>query len=272
MEQTQLTRWQVLNRDQIKYIAMFTMLLNHIANVFMTPGGLWTMVLEDIGYFTAPVMCWFLVEGYGYTHSKKQYALRLLGFALLAEIPFCLAFSQGPGINFFALNMLFTLLICFGILVIHEKMAPGFARRCIDVVLVLLTGVLNCDWMLLAPCYTLLFLWAKGDRRRAFVAFGWAMVLFGLFMRLNQYSLPASIGGALALQRPPGGEGPQVLPVVFLSVLPRPSADSGCAPAGFAVTKKIRIPSAERTRIFLCCGKVKGLDLTGSGRPGTERP
>ena len=199
MEQTQLTRWQVLNRDQIKYIAMFTMLLNHIANVFMTPGGLWTMVLEDIGYFTAPVMCWFLVEGYGYTHSKKQYALRLLGFALLAEIPFCLAFSQGPGINFFALNMLFTLLICFGILVIHEKMAPSFARRCIDVVLVLLTGVLNCDWMLLAPCYTLLFLWAKGDRRRAFVAFGWAMVLFGLFMRLNQYSLPASIGGALAV-------------------------------------------------------------------------
>ena len=27
-----------MNRDQIKYVAMFTMLLNHIANVFLEPG------------------------------------------------------------------------------------------------------------------------------------------------------------------------------------------------------------------------------------------
>ena len=199
MEPTQGTRRLALNRDQIKYIAMFTMLLNHIANIFMAPGGLWTEVLVDIGYFTAPVMCWFLVEGYGYTHSKKQYALRLLGFAILAEIPFCLAFSQGPGIDFFGLNMLFTLLICFGILVVHDKMAPGMARRCIDAVLVLLTAVLGCDWMLLAPCYTLLFLWAKGSRRRGFAAFGWAMALFAAISLLSQLNLLSSIGGALGV-------------------------------------------------------------------------
>lgn len=199
MKEEQAARWQVLNRDQIKYIAMFTMLLNHIANIFMTPGGFWTLALVDIGYFTAPVMCWFLVEGYGYTHSKKQYALRLLGFALLAEIPFCLAFSQGPGINFFGLNMLFTLLICFGILAVHEKMGPGLARRFVDAVLVLLTAVLGCDWMLLAPCYTLLFIWAKGSRRRSFAAFGWAMVLFAVFILLNQQGPAEAIGGALGV-------------------------------------------------------------------------
>ena len=33
----QAARWPVLNRDQIKYIAMFTMLLNHIANIFLLP-------------------------------------------------------------------------------------------------------------------------------------------------------------------------------------------------------------------------------------------
>lgn len=31
---------QILNRDIIKYIAMFTMLLNHIANIFLEPGTL----------------------------------------------------------------------------------------------------------------------------------------------------------------------------------------------------------------------------------------
>ena len=31
-------RIRVLNRDMIKYLAMFTMLLNHIANIFLEPG------------------------------------------------------------------------------------------------------------------------------------------------------------------------------------------------------------------------------------------
>ena len=51
-----------LNRDQIKYIAVFTMLLNHVANIFLQPGTFACEALKDIGYFTAPVMCWFLVE------------------------------------------------------------------------------------------------------------------------------------------------------------------------------------------------------------------
>lgn len=71
-----------LNRDQIKYIAVFTMLLNHVANIFLQPGTFACEALKDIGYFTAPVMCWFLVEGYRYTRSVKKYAGRLLIFAV----------------------------------------------------------------------------------------------------------------------------------------------------------------------------------------------
>ena len=42
-----------MNRDQIKYVAMFTMLLNHIANVFLEPGTFLFEVMVDVGYFTA---------------------------------------------------------------------------------------------------------------------------------------------------------------------------------------------------------------------------
>ena len=105
-----------MNRDAIKMIAMFTMLLNHIANAFL-PAGMWyTNLCLYIGYFTAVTMCYFLVEGYGYTRSKRKYAGRLLGFAVLAQLPYQLAFPENGIAGFVQFNMLFTLLLCFLVL------------------------------------------------------------------------------------------------------------------------------------------------------------
>ena len=57
-----------LKSDEFKYIAMFTMHLNNIDNIFLAPGTPMFTLLVDIGYYTAPVMCSFLVVGYNYTH------------------------------------------------------------------------------------------------------------------------------------------------------------------------------------------------------------
>ena len=123
------------NRDTIKYIAMFTMLLNHISSIFLDHGTFLAELFQDVGYFTAPVMCWFLVEGYQYTRSKKNYAVRLFLFALLSEIPFCLAFSYEGEFQFVGLNMLFTLFFCFLILAAEEKIANHFFRLLIQILL-----------------------------------------------------------------------------------------------------------------------------------------
>ena len=198
-EQTGLRRG--LSRDAIKYIAMFTMLLNHIAQIFMTP-GLLQEALIDIGYFTAPVMCWFLVEGYGYTRSKKRYALRLAVFAALSELPFCLAFTWDGVLSYYGMNMIFTLLLCFLILVADEKIRSVPLRRLAKVGLTLLTVILPSDWNLLAPVYTMLFAWARGSRTRAKWAFFWAVVLFWGLLWMGGLALPAwynlltSLGGA----------------------------------------------------------------------------
>ena len=192
----------VLSRDAIKYIAMFTMLLNHIAQIFMTPGAFWTEVFTDVGYFTAPVMCWFLVEGYGYTRSKRRYGLRLAAFAALSEVPFCLAFTEGAVLDYCGMNMIFTLLVCFLILEAGEKVHSGLLRRLAQAGLTLLTVILPSDWSLLAPAYTLLFAWAKGSRRKARWAFFWAVLLFWWLLWLSGAGRPiwlqllASLGGA----------------------------------------------------------------------------
>ena len=178
-----------MNRDTIKYIAMFTMLLNHIANVFLTPGTLLFEVVVDVGYFTAITMCYFLVEGYGYTHSKEKYGKRLFLFAVLSQIPFNLAFTEEGVIQFTGMNMIFTLFLCFLILYVREKIPTGRQTACIWG----LAAISLCsDWALLAPIFTIWFANAaqsmsgaeengeKLCRKNLWPVFGKAMLLFGL--------------------------------------------------------------------------------------------
>lgn len=176
-----------LNRDQIKYIAMFLMLLNHISIIFLEPGTFLSELFLDLGYFTAITMCYFLVEGYQYTHSKKKYASRLLIFALISEIPFCLAFTEEGIIEFHGLNMMFTLFLCFGILVVHERVASKPLRMACTIGLIIPS--LISDWALLAPIFTLLFIRSYGSKSKTKNAFIIAMILFGITEFIAKSSL-----------------------------------------------------------------------------------
>lgn len=170
-----------LNRDVIKYIAMFTMFLNHFANVFLPVNSILAEVLMNVGYFTAPVMCYFLVEGYQYTHSKQKYGQRLLLFAFLSEIPFVWA------TGFFALNMIFTLFFCFLLLCLQEKETNPFRRRAGTVLLFIAT--MFSDWALFAPMFTLLFWKNRGNRKGIVKTFVIGGSLFGLMNLLNYLAL-----------------------------------------------------------------------------------
>lgn len=180
------TDLRVLNRDVIKYIAMLTMLLNHIALVFLTSGTVLCEVFEDIGYFTAPVMCFFLVEGYDYTRSKTKYGLRLLLFAIISQIPFSLAFQFGN------LNMIYTLLCCFLILAAMEKITNRFLRRTVCMLLIFATII--SDWSLLAAIYTILLHNSKGNPKKMAVSYGIAYVLF-VILNMQNYMYSAQSNG-----------------------------------------------------------------------------
>ena len=184
-----------MNRDTIKMLAMMTMLVNHIANVFMPAGAPLTNFCLYIGYFTAVTMCYFLVEGYSYTHSKTQYAGRLFGFAVLAQLPYQLAFpdhGMGGSIQF---NMLFTLLLCFLVLVTQEKVRNSFLR--VVCIVLLIFASIFCDWALLAPVFTLLFAWAKNSRPRKHVAFAVAAALYGGMAWISSMRTFCAVGALL---------------------------------------------------------------------------
>ncbi len=89
--------------------------------IFLQPGTFACEALKDIGYFTAPVMCWFLVEGYRYTRSVKKYAGRLLIFAVISQLPYYLAFARNHLAPWYTLNMIFTLFLCLCLMIAEEK-------------------------------------------------------------------------------------------------------------------------------------------------------
>ena len=133
-----------LNRVQIKYIAIAAMFLDHLAAFLLTPEKypaliVLYIIMRIIGRIAAPVMFYFLVEGYEHTSSRKNYALRLLAFAILSQIPYSLVrFGKASAGD---LNVIFTLLISFLMMAVTDRIKSqiikGMARN-------LMRSISNC--------------------------------------------------------------------------------------------------------------------------------
>lgn len=140
----------LLSGSALKWIALFTMLIDHIGAVLLECGVLQAysqnlptaltyetsyfifqadLIIRQIGRISFPIFCFLLVEGFHYTSNRKKYALRLFLFALLSEIPFDLAL-QGTFLEFSYQNVMFTLLFGFLTLWAMEKVKaihPGLS-------------------------------------------------------------------------------------------------------------------------------------------------
>ena len=116
-----------ISGSTLKIIAILSMLIDHIGAAVLERGLLasaWVKndaalfdkiravdrVLRLIGRPAFPIFCFLLVEGFLHTKDSKKYALRLLVFAFISEIPFDWA-VRGNAVDFRAQNVFFTLLI-----------------------------------------------------------------------------------------------------------------------------------------------------------------
>lgn len=109
-----------LSGSTLKCIAIVTMLIDHIGAVVLERllvAGVESNLLypayvttRTIGRIAFPIFCFLLVEGFEHTGNRKRYALRLLAFAVISEVPFDLAF-RGKLIETGYQNVFFTLFI-----------------------------------------------------------------------------------------------------------------------------------------------------------------
>ena len=73
-----------LNRNELKYLAMAAMLIDHIAWAFVPLNSMPGQLMHFVGRLTGPTMAFFLAEGYIHTRDRKKYGLRLGLFALIS--------------------------------------------------------------------------------------------------------------------------------------------------------------------------------------------
>lgn len=169
-----------LSADIIKYIAAAAMLIDHIAWCFVDTYTVLGMIMHTIGRITAPIMCYFIAEGYHYTRNVKKYLLRLGIFAAISWIPFnymeCGMLPFGAGWLRLMQSVIFTFFLgLLALAVIHKETIPK-AVRVIIVILLCIVSVIG-DWPVMGVVWIILFDRYRGNFKKQAIAFAVSSVV-----------------------------------------------------------------------------------------------
>lgn len=117
-----------LTSNMLRTIAVLLMLSDHIWATYMSFGNWMTY----IGRMAFPIFAFQIAEGFVYTSNFKKYSLRLLGFAIVSEIPFNLIYSS-RFFNPYHQNVLFTLLLGLLAIYVLDNLKKNFTKKNIGI-------------------------------------------------------------------------------------------------------------------------------------------
>lgn len=165
-----------LDAFSLKIIAITAMTLDHIG-AFLYPEEIEFRV---IGRLAMPIIAYLVVEGYHKTRNLKYYWLRLLGFALLAQPVYMLAFASG-------LNVLFDLLIGLSTILVIDQFRLGWVKYLLLVVICILAISIGLDWWHLTILMMFIFHQLRGNFRGIALAISALFIVnFLLFFMLSK--------------------------------------------------------------------------------------
>jgi len=161
MEETKEKRnLKVINRDVLKYMALFMMGIGHLITyieighaLFLPRAVLRFFVFGQM--FAPPIFFFFISEGYIHTKSRKKYAIRLLSMALITQIPLylCHYFTEGKSLTamFTSWSVLATLFMGLMVLIVWDSKWKLPVRILVMLAITALTWVMQAEWMIFGP-------------------------------------------------------------------------------------------------------------------------
>lgn len=163
-----------LTANELKYIAILAMLVDHTAHLFIPCDTVLYQCMRGFGRITAPIMCFFITEGYHYTHNLRKYFVRLIVFAFISHFAFAFCFAGSFFANYHE-SMIATLtLSLFAVHVVNtDKIKKEYK---LPVILLITVLAEKCDWGSTAIWFTLAFELSRGNRKAQYISY--AMVLF----------------------------------------------------------------------------------------------
>ena len=195
-------KWKVLSGSALKTIALVCMIIDHLAaylpgrfsEVLFTVGSRTitaNRVMRWIGRIAFPIYCFLLVEGLFHTRDRKKYALRLLAFAFISEIPWNLVHSMK--LTYSGQNVFFTLFLGCLALILYEQFSGDRIKQAICLLgLMVVSLILSADYGITGYCMIIL-MYALRENRLLQAVVGCSVLsstwIAGLaFIPINLYS------------------------------------------------------------------------------------
>ena len=194
-----------LNSNQVKLIAIIAMTIDHLTWLLF-PGcqtTWWVILLHMIGRITAPIMWYFIAEGFHYTHDPKKYASRLFIFAIISHFAYNLAggISLIPTSIFNQTSVMWSLAWSVVLMIIVNNEKHPVWLKVLAIILVCVV-TFPSDWSCIAAmCPVFLYSHRGNFKKQSFDIFIWTLMyavvyffaidkVYGLLQFCTLLSLP----------------------------------------------------------------------------------
>ena len=145
------------SRDFLKLVAIVAMTADHVSAYLMEHGTIAYEICQFFGNFTIVIMSYFIAQGLKYTHSVRRYAIRMLVWAVISQLPYYLLRHDS------GLNVLVTLL--GSLIAIYLLDRKGWDYFILAFVVFLPISLFS-DWVFLPLIFTIIFYEADKHNKR----------------------------------------------------------------------------------------------------------
>lgn len=162
------------------------MTIDHLADVFYPgfPAQPLPVAMHLIGRLTAPIMWFFVSEGFYYTKNVKKYMLRMFIFAVISHFAYCFAFGINPipfstGI-FNQTSIMYPLFISVVVLWLQNKEKRMNKYLKFAIIFVLIWSAFPADWSCIAVLAIVNMYSKRGDLKGQMKAMIFWVFIYGV--------------------------------------------------------------------------------------------